>query len=385
LGDKSFSIVDRMKQLYSARNALEAHDPQFFLVAHGIDAKVTGDNNAFETFISFTPQSAPCVFVDDANFDRARELLVQFADRPSSPESPPTWTCLKCQQIVESQFDTCWKCSTPREEAPSERDLSLPIDDGEGEETPQIEAMPIEVAAPTVPSLTRRTWIVWLEVLAVVALTKQVFGGHSLAGFVIGTLGVHNTATNFYLPSILCDACDIFVILGAIHLSGDPWSAFGITKPKALDLFTGSIVCVVAIGVRTIGVDIFIDILQSVYSERDFYQLIHSPRSSYSAHGWSGFVALLVLAISVGFSEELFARGYLIPRLERLLESTWASVIASAGVFGLLHWRSGILSMCSAFLGGIVYGIAFAWSRRIWPVAIAHAAHDFSVFLSHAG
>ena len=140
LGDEPFSIVDRMKQLYSARNALEAHDLRFFLAAHDIDAKVTGDNNAFETFISFTPQSAPCVFVDDADFERAAEVLVQFVNRRSSPESQPAWTCSKCQQIVESQFDTCWKCSTPREEALSKRDFSPPIDDGEDEKTPQVEA-----------------------------------------------------------------------------------------------------------------------------------------------------------------------------------------------------------------------------------------------------
>jgi membrane protease YdiL (CAAX protease family) len=94
---------------------------------------------------------------------------------------------------------------------------------------------------------------------------------------------------------------------------------------------------------------------------------------------------LLVLAIAVGFSEELVARGYLIPRLERLLRSTWASVLVSAAVFGLLHWRSGVLTVCHAFLGGIVYGIAFAWTRRLWPVAIAHAMYDFSAMLYGAG
>jgi membrane protease YdiL (CAAX protease family) len=372
-----------MKQLYSARNALEAHDLRFFLSAHEIDAKITGDNNAFETFISFTPQSAPCVFVDDADFERASELLVQFSNRPTLPGSQPAWTCSNCQQLVESQFDTCWKCSTPREEAESEAALTAPIEDGEDEEIPKVEAKPIEVAASTVPGLTRNAWILWLEVFIVLALTNPIFDGHSLPGLVIGMLGLHDTAANFYLPSLLCDAFAIFVTLAAIRLSGDPWSAFGITKPNALDLFTGGIVCIVGIGVSTIGVNIFIDILQSRYSERDFYQLIHEPHWSYDAHGWTGLVALLVLAISIGFSEELIARGYLIPRLERLLESTWASVIASAIVFGLFHWRSGILSMSQAFLIGIVYGIAFAWSRRIWPVAIAHAAHDFSVFVSH--
>src|SRR5262249_15867886 len=153
----------------SAQNALEAHDLRFFLSAHNIDATITGDNNAFETFISFTPQSAPCVFVDDSDFERAAELLVQFKTRSTQAESEAPWTCLKCQQIVESQFDTCWKCSTPREEASSDEPLSAPIDDGEDEETRPIEAMPIEDGAPTVPSLARPSWIVWLEVLTVIA------------------------------------------------------------------------------------------------------------------------------------------------------------------------------------------------------------------------
>jgi hypothetical protein len=58
-----------MKQLYSARNGLETHELRLLLAAHDIDAKVTGDNNSFETFISFSPQSAPRVFVDDADLE----------------------------------------------------------------------------------------------------------------------------------------------------------------------------------------------------------------------------------------------------------------------------------------------------------------------------
>ena len=288
-----------MKQLYSARSALEAHAPRLFLAAHGIDAKVTGDNNAFEAGFSFTPQSAPCVFVDEADSERASALLVQFADRPSSLELQGVWTCPNCQQGVRSQFDVCWKCGTPCRDTSIEEPLSSPIDANE-DESPHDEAPPREVVIPAVPSSTRRTWVVWFEVLTVFALTESLYGGHSLAGFMIGTLGFHNTAANFYLPSILYDAFTIFVTLAAIRLSGDPWSAFGITKPTALDLFTGSIVCVIGVGVTTMGVNIFIDILKSIYSERDFYQLIHAPRLSHNAHGWTGLVALLVLAISVG-------------------------------------------------------------------------------------
>jgi membrane protease YdiL (CAAX protease family) len=77
-------------------------------------------------------------------------------------------------------------------------------------------------------------------------------------------------------------------------------------------------------------------------------------------------------------------RGYLFTRLEQLLRSTWAAVLLSAAVFGLMHWFGGPFNVCDAFLAGIVYGIAFAWTRTLWPVVIAHALYDFSVFLHRA-
>jgi membrane protease YdiL (CAAX protease family) len=125
--------------------------------------------------------------------------------------------------------------------------------------------------------------------------------------------------------------------------------------------------------------------LKSMCSERYIYQITHAHDTPFHVQGWTGLVLLLVLAFVVGFSEELVVRSYLIPRLERLLHSAWASVLVSAAVFGLLHWRSGILTMCHAFLAGIVYGIAFVLTRRLWPVALAHAMYDFSAFLSDAG
>jgi membrane protease YdiL (CAAX protease family) len=377
-------VVNGMKHLYSARNVLEAHGLRMFLAVQDIDANVTGDNNAFEAGFSFTPQSAPCVFVDEADFERASGLLTQFADRPGSLELQGAWTCPNCQQGVGSQFDVCWKCGTPRGDTPIEEPRSLPIDANE-DESSHDEATPFEVVAPAVASSTRRTWVVWFEVFTVLALTKPLYGGRSLIGFVFALLGFHNAATNFYLPAILYDAFAVVVTLAAMRLSGDPWSAFGIKKPAALDILTGSIVCIINYFATMMGVSIFIDILKSMCSERYIYQITHAHDIPFHVQGWTGLVLLLVLAFVVGFSEELVLRSYLIPRLERLLHSTWASVLVSAAVFGLLHWKSGILNVCHAFLAGIVYGVAFAWTRRIWPVAVAHAAYDFSAFLSHAG
>ena len=86
---------------------------------------------------------------------------------------------------------------------------------------------------------------------------------------------------------------------------------------------------------------------------------------------------------TVAWVDTTSAAGYLIPRLERLLRSTWVAVLVSAGVFALLHLQIDIFSCWSAFLAGLVYGIAFAWSRRLWPIAIAHSLYDLRVFLHH--
>lgn len=268
-----------MKQLYSARNAFEAHDLRLFLAAHDIDANVTGENNTFEAFISFTPQSAPCVFVDDTDFERAITLLVQFVNRWSSPESQREWTCPQCHEVVDSQFDLCWKCGTPRGDAPID-DAVLSAIDAPDIKSSDDDAMPLEVAVSTVAGSTRSTWKLWLEVFTVFALTKPLFGGRSLVGLALEALGLRNTTANFYLPMILYDMFAVIVVLTAIRLSGDSWAAFGIKKPTSLDILSGNnIVCVVNYFATMMGVAIFVDILTSMFDGRYTYQLTHAaPR-----------------------------------------------------------------------------------------------------------
>jgi membrane protease YdiL (CAAX protease family) len=121
-----------------------------------------------------------------------------------------------------------------------------------------------------------------------------------------------------------------------------------------------------------------------MFDQRFVQQLITAHQEHPNVHGWTGLVTLLAISILIGFTEELLMRGYLFTRLEQLLRSTWVAVLLSSVVFGLMHWFGGPLMVCNAFLIGIVYGIAFAWARTLWPVVIAHAAQDFSVFLHRA-
>jgi membrane protease YdiL (CAAX protease family) len=87
----------------------------------------------------------------------------------------------------------------------------------------------------------------------------------------------------------------------------------------------------------------------------------------------------LASSCSIGFYEELTCRAYLIPRLEKLTGATWKSVVLSALIFGVLHLHKGFGGVVHSVLTGTILGIGFCTTRRIWPVAIAHALNDFVV------
>jgi len=46
--------------------------------------------------------------VDDEVYPRARLLLEQWL--AEAAEISPEWTCSKCDERIEGQFQSCWKC-----------------------------------------------------------------------------------------------------------------------------------------------------------------------------------------------------------------------------------------------------------------------------------
>ena len=57
-----------------------------------------------------------------------------------------------------------------------------------------------------------------------------------------------------------------------------------------------------------------------------------------------------------------------------MFRSTPASVLVSSLLFGSYHVYQGSGPVICLTLTGLLYGSAFAVTRRVWPVAIAHAA-----------
>jgi membrane protease YdiL (CAAX protease family) len=363
-----------MKQLYSAKDALEAHDLRLFLAAHGIEAKVFGDNNALESVFAFTPSSAPAVFVQPSEFEQAVKLLEEFGDRPAKHVTQGTWTCDNCHQVVDEQFDTCWKCEAPRGDSVVILDAQValtPPDDttpAVTSEEPELKSTAAPLSQPFSP---RSVWEIRLEVAVVLAVAWFPY-------FVYGLLPESQRSDEWSFAidsvwSIINSVPVVAVVLYIMYRSELPWSVYGLKRPRLFDVVSGFCILVATSMLLTIlalplsvawGADIASDFTESSYE----FLYPSTPTE---------FIILALMVIAIGVVEEFAMRGYLIPRLEKLLNSTFKSIAVSSLIFASYHLYQGIGAAIWIFFVGVAFGCAFCWLRRIWPLVIAHALMDF--------
>jgi uncharacterized protein len=126
---------------------------------------------------------------------------------------------------------------------------------------------------------------------------------------------------------------------------------------------------------------------------------ISRQHPSMSRLGWIGLIvsipALLLLAVALGglniemhtpawlgsfvianvffvcLAEEALFRGYLQQRLTQWL-GHYPALLISALLFGIAHIAGGPLFMIFAALAGLIYGLAWLWSGRLWVSVAFH-------------
>jgi membrane protease YdiL (CAAX protease family) len=205
----------------------------------------------------------------------------------------------------------------------------------------------------------------WWEVAAVLAVVVVPW----LAG---GMLDVAETQSYrpWALSRLLYDAAVCYVVLYLIHRSGDGWAAFGLTRPRGSDVLLGLFLACAA------------GVLGRAYGR--FGLPVNPDLDGYFPHSQgAGEQALMVVSFAVsGFLEELVTRGYLIPRLEQLLGSGLKAVLVSAVVFASYHAYQGAAGLLHTFFLGLLFGTAFLVLRRLWPLALAHAAYNILLELT---
>jgi hypothetical protein len=103
-----------MRQIHTAKHAMEAHLVRGFLESNGIEAVVRGEY--LTGGWGELPVDLCSVWIkNDAEFERANALLVSFLKGSYAVEMREArWQCPQCNEVIEGQFDACWKCGARR-------------------------------------------------------------------------------------------------------------------------------------------------------------------------------------------------------------------------------------------------------------------------------
>jgi membrane protease YdiL (CAAX protease family) len=170
----------------------------------------------------------------------------------------------------------------------------------------------------------------------------------------------------YWLDALLLtsrSACTSFVVLYLIRRSGLPPARFGLSRPRLGDLPLGLCLAVV-------GMALWFSPSLPVDAPEAHRRLFAGPASAVD------YVLMVVKFGANGFAEELVTRAYLVTRLGRLLRSRAWAVAVAAALFASYHVYTGTRGVVYSLLLGIIFGVFFLATRRVWPLVLAHTLID---------
>jgi membrane protease YdiL (CAAX protease family) len=94
---------------------------------------------------------------------------------------------------------------------------------------------------------------------------------------------------------------------------------------------------------------------------------------------WEAAAILLGLVLN-SFAEEFAMRGYAMRRIAQFSRSFGQTLIVPALLFASYHFYSGLGHVIVVFGHGLVLGLAYWWTRRIWPTIIAHTLYNLALY-----
>ena len=167
-------------------------------------------------------------------------------------------------------------------------------------------------------------------------------------------------------------------VLYLIHRSREPWSLFGFCRPRWFrDGVGGALLFVCGYVLYYLLYPLVWGAYTTLFGAApDETAAVDLSRFFPTVAGWSAWFLVVISSCCNGFVEELVMRAYLIPRFERLLGGAWRSVLCTTALFAAYHVYQGGPGVFNTAILGLLHGALFCWTRRIWPLVVAHAIAD---------
>lgn len=166
-----------------------------------------------------------------------------------------------------------------------------------------------------------------------------------------------------------------------IKLRGQKWSDFGLTLGRirlktSIRIFLLSLlVCILGAAGYMLGTLVMANISGMPESANmSVYEYLHN-------NIFMLVITLIGVYIVSSFGEEVVYRAFLINRISELgLDSKYgkmATVLISAVIFGLVHYKWGPTGMVATGLMGLAMGICYLkFKKNLWILVLAHAYLD---------
>ena len=160
-------------------------------------------------------------------------------------------------------------------------------------------------------------------------------------------------------------ACGVFAVSRWRRAQILPWQGMGLRVDAHawIDLAVG-----IAIGTLVMG---------GIFGVEWMLGMLHVRGAQLPNLGWAIWLPALAF---LAFGEEVAYRSLMLNGLLVMLRKRWLALTVMAACFGLAHAgnpNASPLSLLGNALGGLVYGIAFLGSGRIWLPLGLHFAWNF--------
>ncbi len=287
------------------------------------------------------------------------------------------------------------------DEAPGTGPVSTP---GAGPATgPQegVRTSPVTVTPDAVSPTRKQRLAPWRRLLlAEVVLVLAVSLGQSAVYSVLRIIErlTRNVALNQQTSSLNTAAAPDRPWLSAIYQATDTLFLFA---PAALALFLLHAVARPSAGVRTVtgldarhwrsdlpqGLALFAVIGVpglGLYVASRALGLNTTVQAANLGEYWWTVPLLVAAALGNAVLEEVVMVGYLFTRFRQMAWAPWVVLLASALVRGSYHLYQGFGGFVGNLLMGLILGLWFLRTRRLWPLVVAHFLLDVASFVGYS-